>query len=337
MGERIVRVTAPLDQDRRLLVADIRAMAARSRKADAGDTADIVRFEALCSELEAWAFTQVGGANVMTVEQPESELGSSEAFPGALSDATITVDIRLPFASGGSTIPITERAPIPSREAWRSQTDAKGLAAVVERFERQCADAVAGTGATPPRICPSGIGNSVLTEVLRKYVAREGDSDAAVSVPVEYRDGSRPRRFPFRAIPLRPDIGGDHSLELRISLLSMRHVEMDVTVDGAWLRNAEVSKNRKIAETDEYVFQTSLAQLRALTDDGRRSVRIDMYQTGLEAAVIGFYRALAEHLVAHPGSVSVIPVYFRSASTRRRGSSGGYVRGTPWSSRLGSR
>ena len=38
-----------------------------------------------------------------------------------------------------------------------------------------------------------------------------------------------------------------------------------------------------------------------------------MYQTGLETAVVGFYKALTDHLVAHPRSVSVQPMFFEGA------------------------
>jgi hypothetical protein len=38
-------------------------------------------------------------------------------------------------------------------------------------------------------------------------------------------------------------------------------------------------------------------------------VRLHLYQTGLETAVVGFYRALTHHLMMFPGTVSVQPVY----------------------------
>ena len=86
------------------------------------------------------------------------------------------------------------------------------------------------------------------------------------------------------------------SLELRFALLSIRHTEMDAVVDGAWLRNAEISRPRPAAQTDDLVYETSLRQLDELCRS-ERHVRLYMYQTGLETAVVGFYRALANHLL----------------------------------------
>jgi hypothetical protein len=38
---------------------------------------------------------------------------------------------------------------------------------------------------------------------------------------------------------------------------------------------------------------------------------IYLYQTGLDAAIVGIYRAVTERLLTLPGSVVVIPRYFR--------------------------
>src|SRR5690606_17292310 len=83
----------------------------------------------------------------------------------------------------------------------------------------------------------------------------------------------------------------------------------------AWLRNAQISQPRTQAQTDDLVYAISCEQLMALTQAGKRSVALRMYQTGLEPAIVGFYRAVTTHLLAHPGSVAVTPMYFQQ---RRR-------------------
>ena len=46
-----------------------------------------------------------------------------------------------------------------------------------------------------------------------------------------------------------------------------------------------------------------------LCQDG--PLTIYMYQTGLETAVLGFDRAVVMHLLEYPGSLAVVPMYFR--------------------------
>jgi hypothetical protein len=120
---------------------------------------------------------------------------------------------------------------------------------------------------------------------------------------------------------------------LRFSLLSIRHTEMDVEVDGAWLRNTDISRLRPAAESDELVFALSIEQLATLTRE--EPVTIFMYQTGLETAIVGFYRALTEHLLEQPKSVAVVPMYFRRGHGGRRSVGGSeqestFSPGKPW-------
>jgi hypothetical protein len=105
-------------------------------------------------------------------------------------------------------------------------------------------------------------------------------------------------------------------------LLSIRHTEMDAVVDGAFLRNAEVSQVRLAAETDDLVYDISAKQLNALTNDGRERVHLRIYQTGLETAIIGFYRAVAMHLIAHPKSLLVTPMFFSGGRAPRPAAGG---------------
>jgi hypothetical protein len=47
-----------------------------------------------------------------------------------------------------------------------------------------------------------------------------------------------------------------------------------------------------------------------------------MYQTGLEPAIVGFYRAVAFHLLEFPRSIAVVPCYYQSDHS--------FAEGTPW-------
>ena len=63
-------------------------------------------------------------------------------------------------------------------------------------------------------------------------------------------------------------------------------------------------------------------------------MRLYLYQTGLETAVVGFYKALADHLLRYPRSVSVQPMYYEAPRGRSRGPVGEqsalFRKGTPW-------
>ena len=75
------------------------------------------------------------------------------------------------------------------------------------------------------------------------------------------------------------------------------------------------------AETDGLVYETSRIQLHELIHGGRICFRV--YQTGLEPAVMGFYRAVTEHLLVQPHSIEVVPHFHQPREDR-------YQEGKPW-------
>lgn len=325
--ERAIGVAAPLDQEGRLLVRDVRSAASRAEGAEPGDRRDVIRYETLSSQLEAWAFAQLGSTEAVTFELEQvpvagPALVEGNELPGwvprAVSGAARTileqggclVVVTMPLEPGDAP-PIREpvTAP-PAAKPWKSATYARGTKAVEERFRDQLKRATSGDGPPEP-ITPNGIQNRILTDTLRSFV-HAPKRVTRVDVPVIWRDGSRANNpFPLRCLKLSATPVGKVELELSFALLSIRHAELDAIVDGAWLRNAQISQPRTQAETDDLVFGVSGEQLAALTESGNRSVTIRMYQTGLEPAIVGFYRAVAVHLLEYPGSLSVIPVYFQ--------------------------
>ncbi|MFF5032239.1 hypothetical protein [Nocardia salmonicida] len=324
--ETVFSVVLTLDAARRTLVADIESAAARARKAAPGDRHDVVRYEALSTQLETWVFQEIWRGAEVRVHRPDHVGAVRAPVPGSADRMLFTV--RLPL-EGGATPRLSGTGVVAAPAvAWRSPDGAKGRRAVEQRFEAQVRTALeCAGGLSPTAISPSGIHNATITEVLRKHVGLDG---ARVEVPVAYRDGSRARQgFPFRAGRMAAQRPEHNDLELRLALLSIRHAEMDAIVDGAWLRNVEVSMPRAAAETDDYVYATSRDQLDELTDRGRRRVHIELFQTGLEPAVVGFYRAVAEHQIACPGSLAVTPVYFRRHPAQS-GTAGEYRYGTGW-------
>ena len=340
------------------LVRDIVSAAERAEKADPGDRSDVVRYEALCVRLEAMAEEAiVGGAEFIVLSSvlpsgpgycfEDDSLGLDAARLSERLAGDVAQKVR--GWAGGATVVELRRglelgatalwsggvpAPEPSA-VWHVDGDVSGSRAVEQRFRAQLG-AIVGASAEALRtrgdsIDPSGVNNRIITQILREFV--EGGPPHRIDAPVTYRDGSQATNaFPLRCLALADDLpAAPHDLELHLALLSIRHTEMDPVVDGAWLRNAEVSRPRPAALTDDFVYDTSRTQLRCLTENGRRRVLLHMYQTGLDTAVVGFYRAVVEHLLVHPFSLCVVPMFF--ASAQRTGGTTGeapFRPGKPW-------
>lgn len=311
------------DTSLRLLVRDIRSAADRARKAMPGERTDIVRFETLSAQLERRAmreFSRSMGTAAVVALPPSRGLGlgvvdeiNIHEQPSErhrlvstwVTDGDIAVELRMPLSVGAT--PRREQFQ-PSRQpekAWPVAPEGTTRKqAIAQRFEEQIS-ATLELSDPPSYIEPSGVSNSVLTETLRRFVAMSGHRTDA---PVRYQDGSTARPFPLRSLALGREVPALER-ELRFALLSIRHAEMDVDVDGCWLRNFDISRPRPAGETDEVSYELSRAQLSALTRHG--PVLIRLYQTGLDAAVVGFYRAVVEHLLESPGSIAIVPTYYR--------------------------
>jgi hypothetical protein len=334
-AEQALIVGLPDTAANRALIADISSAAARSRKAEPGDRLDVARFEALATRLEQLAVNDVQAPRIavaMPGQSAEALLFGADRHDwsptlpaGVRAAAASTVAAgRLPVLV---VLPLTEGStaggdgPGPAAgPATRWDSDGiRGRKAVEARFRAQLTEASAAPGGRAP-ISPSGIQNSVVTEILREFT-EQLPGGRPVDVLVEYRDGSRSAHaFPLRSLPLKGQLPAA-SLELRFALLSIRHTEMDAVVDGAWLRNAEVSRPRPAGQTDDLVYDITRGQLAELSR-GESHVRLHLYQTGLETAVVGFYKALADHLLRYPRSVSVQPMYYDAPRGPKSGTQG---------------
>ncbi|NUR94406.1 MAG: hypothetical protein HOV67_04010 [Kribbellaceae bacterium] len=322
-------VGVPADPSIRGLVDDVRSAAGRASKSEAGDRLDIARFEELATRLEQVALNYAGafripvpiptgGPAMLLGEQPETwpddlSYEIREAARSLVARQLVPILVVDPYAPGSTDAPFIGVAEEPA-EPWSADKGVFGNRAVEARFRDRLAETLEPVSGRRLPISPSGVTNAVVTEILREFV-ESAAGVARVDAPVEYRDGSRSAHpFPLRALPLRSDLP-PASLELRFALLSIRHTEMDAVVDGAWLRNTEISRPRPAALTDDLVYDLSRRQLEELCRT-ERHIRLHLYQTGLETAIVGFYRALTNHLLAYPGSVSVQPMYF--VAPRRR-------------------
>lgn len=340
--ETTMAITLAVAADIDDFLCDLEAAFRRASKSEPGERTDIVAFEALSAALELRAVEALRSGVGNLVAAPSPETLTAGVFQRSGSD--VIVMLTLPLSPGTRAL-ISGVAPAPAPAATvEIRDDLRGRRLVLERFREQLQNAIAGiNNDRGTALNPSGIHNRVLTEILREYV-KCGNSEP-VAVPVVYRDGSRATNdFPFRCVALGDHITPDDvatangTLILRLALLSIRHTEMDAVVDGAWLRNADVSKPRPAAQTDDYVYHQSINQLAELTHHGQRTVRLYMFQTGLETAVMGFFRAVAEILNIYPGRLEVIPMFFaKNARQAEDEVAAGYEPGEPWTSQPGTR
>jgi hypothetical protein len=316
-----IRIPSAAEPQVRKLVSLAEAALDRSRKLPPGDRTETSRFDAIHAAIDqlavaAWAngepseilpvATDVGLVGP-TVYVPEGDKDGAAGEAAAWIEAGhLVVELRLPHFPGPTRLEGTSGVGPPNpADRWESRTR-RAKDAVRERFDHLLRLALSGSTKGEACIQPSGVANSALTEGLREHVHHRG-GQPRVDVPVVYRDGSKGPPFPLRALSVS-DQKPEGWASLRLTLLSIRHVEMDHLVDGAWLRNAKVSRPRPAGLTDTAVFETSRRQFRLLAKDP--PTLLYLYQTGLEPAILGFYRALVHELLNRPGSVAVVPCYY---------------------------
>jgi hypothetical protein len=150
--------------------------------------------------------------------------------------------------------------------------------------------------------------HDVIAEGLREFAALGGGELRLV-----YVDGSEP--LPFGSgLPLTRRGG---SPQLRVGLMSLRHLDRDADVDAYWFRNRLVSTSaRSVAETDAYCARQTVNELTALAKSGVTC--FELVQTGFEGAVVGFYRGLLKWLMAG-NTMTVIPRYLAEDGTDATG------------------
>lgn len=194
--------------------------------------------------------------------------------------------------------------------------DFSGSSDLKERIEQALADTRAGG---PGVVDFTRQYNNIITETLRAYVCAEtGPGGNPVYVQVRYSDGSQGRPFPLQGLRRRKqqELNAlQQTQPVRASLISMRHMGMDITVDITWLRNVDVSQRQThtYAEIDEHCYQQTRQRLRDMLADG--PFKLHLYETGFQPAIVGTLRAFTEELLRHTQGEPVlcmIPYYFVS-------------------------
>jgi hypothetical protein len=177
--ERAVLVRVPggvpsLDQ----LVRDIHSAYDRAADALPGERTDVSRYEALSAKLELLALRSLrDGAETCLIDVDDRvghivahQAHAAESLTrlpavtrGWVAANDVVVELRLPFEPG-ETKRTTFAIPVAAPAArWSAPPGVHGKKAVEERFRQQVADAISGTRGAA--ITPSGVPNSVLTEI----------------------------------------------------------------------------------------------------------------------------------------------------------------------------
>jgi len=166
----------------------------------------------------------------------------------------------------------------------------------------------------------------VVADALNEFVYKEKPDEPEKLIRVVYMDGSESEPFFLRCLTKPNDLNTGQDLPIvKAALISMRHLEMDEKIDFAWFRNRKVSVARPFAETDSYCTARTMELLKKIEN---KALHLHLYQTGLETAVVGFYRGLVRVLKerrkrSETPPLRVVPYYYSSGD-------GQYKPGRTW-------
>ena len=294
------------------LLDEIETFARRAGKAKAGDTTDADKVLGAVSSLEGLAReAQTNGAALApvtdsrdgpVVARDHDELAPLHADLRASIDTWITrgsvaVLVVDPLAAGASLPPEAQpQAATPPVFRSRSHNES----AVTQRFRKQCA-----SGNPGDVIEPSKMKDYALTDALHEFVFEQGPSRRA---QVVYADGSAGPDFLFGGLTV--DTSQRFERSVRLSLMSIRHMEMDAITHGSWFRNVDLSRGVPHGDIDADATDRSRQQLAQLLRDDE-PVEIHLYLTAFVPAVMAFFRSVAEVLHERGGVLRVRPMFYR--------------------------
>lgn len=133
---------------------------------------------------------------------------------------------------------------------------------------------------------------------------------------VRWSDGSS-TRFPCGVLAATPETSAP-KVRLRLGLMSFRHPELDYLVDLYACRNRELAILKSMAAEEEYSFSRARE---ILLDPALQEAVVEVYHTGLEPMVVGFYRGVISSLAERktrglPRNLLVQPMFYAGAPER---------------------
>lgn len=128
------------------------------------------------------------------------------------------------------------------------------------------------------------------------------------TLPIVFSDGSVPALFPLGALIKRKTPEGS-PLFARVGLMSFRHPELDYLVDLYVCRNLELAKSASMAAEEALSFERTVATFDV--KDIEEGGIVEVFHTGLEPMVAGFYRGVVEVLRRRRARSLPKPLIFR--------------------------
>jgi len=154
-----------------------------------------------------------------------------------------------------------------------------------------------------------------------------------IMLRVVYSDGTEGQPFPLFCLP-KKTIKADNFYRLPVGLISMRHATLDLIAEGYLIQNIMLERRETSAEQEDYAFRRAwyfltntvdllqhkrvqeitkdirfkdLWQRLSFKDRKYQGCELHIYQTGLEPAVLGTYRAVVEFLRKRRRELVVVP------------------------------
>ena len=195
--------------------------------------------------------------------------------------------------------------PTPTRpKSWEARTDF---------LVRAVMAALNGKASVPVNLTAE---NHAVIEMALHRVCYEPSSTRG-EIPLLFMDGSRLERFPIENLRAAgPAANVPSTPAVKIGLMSFRHPEMDYLVEYYLCRNRELALQASMADEEAHAFQRA----REFLNDPQfeKGGRVEVYHTGLEPMVVGFYRAVIEVLALrhskHMPNLTIYPKLFTQAS-----------------------
>ena len=333
---RTIGVSLSLTQEIETLLADIDSAHRRAARSEPGERTEIISYETLCASLEATAGAAVAAdANALT-SAPDPATATAALFSRVNRWSWSRCNCRWSRAGSSGPAPGSGRQN-PRRLLRSAMTSAAGRSSRLAS-ESNSRPRSRSRARTVLRRC---LRAASITVCSRKscVATSTGEGYKPVSVPVVYRDGSKAEAdFPFRCLDLTDQLQAPSELDLELRLtLAVDPPHRDGPCGrrclAAQRRGVEASPGRP----DRRLRLPRECQAARGADRwGTRKVRLHIFQTGLETAVVGFFRAVVAFLLEHPGSLEVVPRFYaanRDKSATVEDEFAGFEAGQAWATR----
>jgi hypothetical protein len=263
------------------------------------------------------ALKTIGNLGIIEIQIVQDNRGFQEALRPQPTASTTSAGTDADRGTESTVADHTE----PDKAALQDKPRRRDM---VNRLHDEVKAAVASTEARGGKVNASNQPHEVTTDVFGEWVKAPG---SPTRVRIVYADASEAAPFPLRCLAGRDRPSAQPRI-IRVALMSMRHLDIDRIVDMSWYRNREVSQSRSLAESDEYCFRYSIAELRKLHEFSTsigKPVRLEVFHTGFEPASVGLYRAVTailsgdEHFQAGwakslPPWLIVSPLYYKGGT-----------------------